>query len=940
MKKFISLAALLLLFAGCNRYDDSALKAELSALQERVAKLETLCGQMNTNISSLQDIVGALRDKVYVTGVAPVVQEGATIGYTISFTDGKSITLYNGKDGTDGGTPVIGVAQKDGKYWWTIDGEWLLDAAGGMIQASGTDGADGKDGITPQLKIEDGWWFVSIDGGTQWTKLGKATGEDGDSFFSSVSQDESKVYIVLSDGTSIVLPKTRTLELLFEKTRILTPGRDGSLPFRITGASDDLQVIAFCSDSMKVAITVDGVGDATPADTLSGTLDVHFLGDTLGGSIMVAATSKDMSSVKILDMAQGRLETDKDFFEIERGGGSIAFTVFRNMEAEIVSEADWMSVDAETRTIVEQRSITVAENTSGEDRTGRIVIRSKENSQEAVLTVKQFGKEVLEVGSVSNRLDFMAGSTATLEFTCSGRWTAELVDTTNFAISPTEGGSGTHTLTIMARTSNTETGSTRRGVFTINSGSLSKRVVFWQYPAFVAAGKTFTAGVMGGEVQISCTFNRNSDANVTCEEAEGFDVLYDATKPSYFTTGTTNTGGTPVISSTVSGDQCKITATYTLPANYSGKERSGKLRYSFSENGHTVHSEWITLTQQSGNFSSDYSQDGKVTTLQTHSLGNGIKFVLMGDGFKDTDIASGKYDEAMQKALQYCFDIPPYDKLKEYFDVYQVTAVSPSMTYDGTTRFAVAFGDGTNISGDDELVKRYASRATPSYAANNTVVFIVVNSDRYAGTAYLYTTGRMSDIPEGLSLAYIPMTDASNNSMAAGFREVLHHEALGHGFGKLADEYYSNRTIDDSGKSTLNRWQGYGFYRNVSLKSDPAQTTWAAFAADSRYASEKIGCYEGGYTYSNGVYRPSQISIMYHNSGGFNAPSREAIYKRAMYLAYGSSWKYDYETFVEFDGKNETSGAAPAPMWQQTVPEAGFIPLGEPRIIVVDDAGK
>ena len=220
------------------------------------------------------------------------------------------------------------------------------------------------------------------------------------------------------------------------------------------------------------------------------------------------------------------------------------------------------------------------------------------------------------------------------------------------------------------------------------------------------------------------------------------------------------------------------------------------------------------------------------------------------------------------------------------------------------------------------------------------MIFIVLNSDRYAGTAYLYTSGAVQDIPEGLSIAYIPMTNPSNNAFNAGFREVLHHEALGHGFGKLADEYYSTKALDASGRNKLTTWQGYGFYKNVSMYPSPAQTTWAAFAADERYASEHISCYEGGFSYSSGVYRPTQISIMYHNTGGFNAPSREAIYKRVMFLANGRSWTYDYETFVEFDQACAAMAptAEPAPARHTVFPKADFIPLAEPRIIVVDPA--
>jgi hypothetical protein len=41
--------------------------------------------------------------------------------------------------------------------------------------------------------------------------------------------------------------------------------------------------------------------------------------------------------------------------------------------------------------------------------------------------------------------------------------------------------------------------------------------------------------------------------------------------------------------------------------------------------------------------------------------------------------------------------------------------------------------------------------------------------------------------------------------------------------------------------------------------------------------------------------------MMRYNDCGFNAPSREAIYKRVMKLSEGDDWEYDYETFVAFD---------------------------------------
>ena len=250
--------------------------AELDELDQRVTKLEELCKEMNTNITSLQTIVSVLQSNDYITGIVEIKKNGEVIGYTITFGKHDPITIYHGQDGKDGAdgkdgqdgqngsanAPVIGVAQDtDGVYYWTLNGEWLLDDNGNKLPVSGTngkdgqngsngqdgtdgkdgqdgsdgkdgqDGVDGKDGVTPQLKIEDGYWYISYDNGATWTQLGKATGEDGkdgvdgedgkdgqngadgkdgqdgDSMFQSVTQDENYVYFTLADGTVIKIAK-------------------------------------------------------------------------------------------------------------------------------------------------------------------------------------------------------------------------------------------------------------------------------------------------------------------------------------------------------------------------------------------------------------------------------------------------------------------------------------------------------------------------------------------------------------------------------------------------------------------------------------------------------------------------------------------------------------------------------------------------------------
>ena len=248
MKNLLSLLMCGLLLFGCSdKYDDSALRNDLNDLENRVAKLEGLCKQMNTNISSLQTLVTALQSNDYITGVTPITNDGEIIGYTITFAKSNSITIYNGtdgkdgvdgEDGTDAVTPTIGVKQdSDGVYYWTLNGEWLTDEHGNKIKAEGSDGKDGsdgedgndgadgtngKDGITPQFKIENDYWYISYNNGETWEQLGKATGEDGkdgvsgDSMFTEIDHKTSADYVIftLVDGTQIKLPTWSAFEAL------------------------------------------------------------------------------------------------------------------------------------------------------------------------------------------------------------------------------------------------------------------------------------------------------------------------------------------------------------------------------------------------------------------------------------------------------------------------------------------------------------------------------------------------------------------------------------------------------------------------------------------------------------------------------------------------------------------------------------------------------
>ncbi len=308
--------------------------------------------------------------------------------------------------------------------------------------------------------------------------------------------------------------------------------------------------------------------------------------------------------------------------------------------------------------------------------------------------------------------------------------------------------------------------------------------------------------------------------------------------------------------------------------------------------------------------SQDYSADGIVNELRKATVGDGIDMVLMGDGFSDRLIADGSFRQKMQEAMDGLFSIEPYKSYKEMFNVYCVNSVSRHEEFrlGSETVFSGYFSGGTAIKGKDDVVFQYAQKALTEEEINEALIIVVLNNPVYAGTCYMYYP-EGGDFGNGPAIAYVPM-----GTNAEEFVQLIHHEAAGHGFAKLADEYaYEEQgTISKEAMDEVNMMDAYGWYRNVDFTSDPSAVKWSHFLSDERYANDGLGVFEGGYTYWTGVWRPTEDSIMRYNVGDFNAPSREAIYYRIHKLAFGDSWEYNYEDFVEYDAINRAGSPAEA----------------------------
>lgn len=288
------------LLSSC-KYDDSELINRVDNLEDRLAKLEEQCKQINANINSLQTIVSALENANQITSVSELVENGKKVGYKIEFTKSDPIYIYHGQDGadgsdgTDGYIPQIGVEKdKDGIYYWTLDGSWLTDKDGNKIKAVGLDGQDGqegsdgsngsngsngRDGITPKLQINsNGYWEVSYDNGKTWEELGPATGGTAECPIEKVEIKDKYVFFTLSTGEEFKVPLFNGITITFDETTIgMEADSKVDLQYELTGSKD-------------VKVSAIGEGVRTSVDQATNTLTITTDANFEGGKVLVHAT--------------------------------------------------------------------------------------------------------------------------------------------------------------------------------------------------------------------------------------------------------------------------------------------------------------------------------------------------------------------------------------------------------------------------------------------------------------------------------------------------------------------------------------------------------------------------------------------------------------------------------------------------------------------------
>lgn len=343
---------------------------QITDLQQQIDSLKTVCSSMNSNITSLQTIVQALQNNDYVTSVTPIKEGDTTIGYTISFTQSDPISIYHGH------SPQIGIKQQeDGLYYWTLDGEWLLDTAGKPIPS---------EGLTPLLKIENGRWLMSIDKGQSWTEMGQAT---GDSFFQSVTEDANSVYLTLADGTAIALPKKTKLSIAYNDSINvgILPGASTEVRYTLKGADSKTIVKAISQGGWIAKVTKNtdstGVITVTAPSVLTENEILVFVYDGAQTTIMNS-----------LNFVQGVITIVNNTYSINSASGllKIPFQTNLNYTVSIPSQTTWLK-HSQTRAMRNDTLILAYEANVGPVRSAIFSIKAASGSLLRNISIIQEG---------------------------------------------------------------------------------------------------------------------------------------------------------------------------------------------------------------------------------------------------------------------------------------------------------------------------------------------------------------------------------------------------------------------------------------------------------------------------------------------------------------------------------------------------------------------
>jgi hypothetical protein len=347
----------IMVFSSC----ENAFRDEISEIHKEIDELRVMLENANSNIEALQTIVTALENNDYVTGVTPLIENGKEIGYTINFSKSGPITIHQGE------APLMNVRKDtDGIWYWTLNGDWLIDGDGNKVRA---------EGVAPVLEIRNDRWYISYDDGETWIDLGNSK---GDSWFKDVQVFEGEIVFVMADGTEFAVPRNARVQIHLDVTNDETgvlPGSEIVINYTLENATEKTFVTASSNGVYSVRVEESG--------RESGKIIIKAPYIYADGYInIMVSDGSSYSFIKVVNFYENKMEINHSMeYIVPATGGKIEVPFKANFDYEFKVEGDaasWLSVTDENATKADMKpgkiTINVANNPEDSQRTGKISI--------------------------------------------------------------------------------------------------------------------------------------------------------------------------------------------------------------------------------------------------------------------------------------------------------------------------------------------------------------------------------------------------------------------------------------------------------------------------------------------------------------------------------------------------------------------------------------
>ncbi len=851
MKRYLYILAGILLACSCT--DLSEYESDIDEIRDQLEQVRKDCEKINGRIESMNALAAQIKARESITGISELLdQDGNVTGYVITFRNADTITINLPEDETpsvDAPSEILISIKEDAEgFWWTLNGEYMLDDQGKRLSAS-------ISGSTPLLKVDNDIWMFSVDGGKSWEPLDVTSSEDVSAVgVASVVKGEDEVTFTLTDGTSFKIPMFRTATLSLSYSKNVVPGSSASITYNYSSSTGIANVSVF-------------------GNKYIGKVSVNHRPAYANGTITVSINENyDIALQKLfvyLDYGEGTITkvltfNEKGVFEVASvaplpaSGGDFDLDIdvvdYYGYYFNITAGADWLSNSGGT-------TFTAAPNTGASARTATINVEARDKWNQTLFSktvhIVQFGsgsfpcyQEYVGIWKMNGH-DRISGSSFSrnIEIKMDN-------ETQNgyliYGLSPASGLDYSVKAQYNTSTGNLELKLPQAGLEGADVG-LYPVVMNGANPVVSTTSKTFT-------------FTSNSSRNTMSSSMDYYNSFMFMTQ--------TASGHEPL-----SGDKV-----FYYNVSF---ERQGVAQY--YKDGDVV-----MLNRATAGY----------TPLNIVIVGDGYQQKDLREG--------GKFEKSARSAMNSFFAIEPFKTFKDRFDVYMLTYASKDegtdVTSSGITRdtyfsSVCAGGGNTLVTCDYQTVLNAVTGRTglteANYGLYRTIIILLVNTTEQSGTCWYSKQGRDSSgkVGDGIKSYAIAML-AADTMGASG---LVKHEGGGHAFGRLADEYNWGGSADAAKKQSLsNEQNNNGFYWNVSSTTGSA-SPWAHFIGRPGYGD--VGYFEGAWGCSAGLYRPTENSIMLNNQGNFNAPSREIIYKRIILQSEGPG-SYSFDRFLEYDKRN------------------------------------